>query len=68
MKWVIFGWREESETGFATREDYEALLQLQRTVDGTSCRVYDEFDAETYEEAKARYDEHMGSGPVSDEG
>jgi hypothetical protein len=68
MKWVIFGRKEEGETGLTTREGYEAQPQLQRTVDGTPCRVYDEFDAETYEEAKARYDEHMGFGPVSGEG
>lgn len=66
MKWVIFGRKEEGETGLTTREGYEAQPQLQRTVDGTPCRVYDEFDAETYEAARARYDEHMGFRPAGE--
>lgn len=68
MKWVIFGRKEEGETGFATREGYEAQPQLQRTVDGTPCVVYDEFEAATFEEARAVYERHMGFAPATGEG
>lgn len=68
MKWVIFGRKEEGETGLATREGYDAQPQLQTTVDGTPCVVYDEFEAETYEAARAAYERHMGFGPASGEG
>ncbi len=68
MKGVIFGRKEEGETGLATREGYEAQPQLQTTVDGTPCIVYDEFEASDYAEAKAVYERHMGWSRTTGEG
>ena len=59
-KWVIFGSEDRTEMGLASRDGYDAQPALRVDTDGCPMRVYEEFEARTYEEAKARYRRFMG--------
>lgn len=60
MKYIIYGIKEEGEMACTTLENWYAQPILQKTVDGTDCVIYQEFEASSYEEAQRIFNEYMG--------
>lgn len=67
MQWIIFGTLDRSEMGLITVENYASNSRARVDTSGQPFHIWLEFEAETYEQARAKYLEFLGLEPQNPE-